>query len=172
MKKEQKPRLTPAQRILDGLSILICICAVVYIAVTYKRLPEQIASHFDAHGNITGYQGKSMLILLAFFMVFLITLPMSLLVRIRKLYTVINTPWPIPKGQEGRVAELTKDFLCITNLAMSLMFAYLIVCCAQSRNPGVFVWLPILAMAAALAALLIKTRNACKNPKDKEPWET
>ena len=169
---EQKKWLTPAQRVLDGLSILVCLSAVIYLAIIYRSLPQQIPSHFDLHGNVTGYQGKSMLIVLAFIMVFVITLPMSVLVRVRKLYTVINTPWPIPKGQEAHVAELTKDFLCITNLAMTFLFAYLILCCARSRNPGVLVWLPILAMAAALAALFIKTKKACKNPNDKNPWDT
>ena len=169
---KQKKRITPLQRILDGLSILLCLGTVIYIAVTYQDLPQQIPSHFDIAGNVTGYQGKSMLFMLAFIMVFVITLPMSILVRIKKLYTAISTPWPIPKGQEGRIAELTKDFLCITNLLMTSMFAWITFCCIRSRNPGVFVWIPILGLAAALIVLLIKMKRACKYPKDKEPWET
>ena len=168
----KQKKLTPIQRLLDGLSILICIATLVYIAIMYKDLPQQIPSHFDAAGNITGYQGKSMLIVLAFLMVFLITLPMSVLVRVRKLYKAMNTPWPIPKGQEARVAEIAKDFLCITNLMMSVMFAGIIVCCIHLWNPGVFIWIPLLVLACAMVVLLVKTKKACIEPKDKDPWET
>ena len=164
-------RLTLIQRILDGMSILLCLGTVIYLAVSYQDLPDQIASHFDLSGNVTSYQGKSMLIVLAFLMVFLVTLPMSVLVRIRKLYTVINTPWPIPKGQETHIASLVKDFLCITNLSMTILFAYLIWCCAQSSSPGVFVWLPIIALTVSVAVLLVKTKRACRNPRDLDPWE-
>ena len=166
-----KPWLTPIQRVLDSLSIVLCVGTIIYIAAVYQNLPQQIATHFDSAGQVTGYQGKSMLIMLAFFMVFLITLPMCILVRIRKLYTVMNTPWPIPKGQERIVAENAKDFLCITNLSITAMFAYLTYCCISSRNPGLWVWLPILAMAFALVAFLMRTKKGCKAPKDKDPWD-
>ena len=169
---EQKRWLTPTQRVLDGLSILICLGTVIYLAVAYKGLPQQIPSHYDAAGNVTGYQGKSMLIVLGFIMVFVITLPLSVLVRVRKLYTVMNTPWPIPKGQEGRIAALTKDFLCVTNLFMTVMFAGIMLCSTQGWKPGVFVWLPILLLTVALVAFLVKTKRACKAPKDIDPWET
>ena len=169
---EQKKWLTPQQRVLDGLSILICLAAVIYIIIIYKQLPQQIPSHYDALGNVTGFQEKSMLIVLAFIMVFVITLPMCVLVRVRKLYTVINTPWSIPKGQERHVAEIAKDFLCVTNLLMTGMFAGIMLCSIHGWKPGIFVWLPIVLLTVALAVFLGKTKRACKAPKDKDPWET
>ena len=168
----KQKKLTPTQRVLDVLSILICIATLVYIAIIYNDLPQQIPSHFDATGNITGYQGKSMLIVLAFFMVFLITIPMSILVRVRKLYKAMNSPWPIPKGQEERVAEIAKDFLCITNLMMTVMFAGIILCCMNGWKPGVFIWIPLIVLTVAMIALLVKTRRVCTAPKEKDPWET
>ncbi len=170
--KAQRKRLTPKQRVLDGLSILICLGTVIYIIIMYKNLPQQIPSHYDAAGNVTDYQGKTMLIMLAFFMVFLITLPMNVLVRVRKLYTVINTPWPIPKGQESRIAELTKDFLCITNLLITVMFSWIMHCSIHGWKPGFLVWLPIILLTVALAVFLVKTKRICRNPKDIDPWET
>ena len=168
----KQKRLTATQRLLDGLSILVCVATIVYTIIVYKDLPQQIPSHFDAAGNITGYQGKSMLIVLAFLMLCLITLPMSVLVRVRKLYKAMNTPWKIPKGQEARVAEIAKDFLCITNLMMSVMFAGIILSCIRGWNPGVFIWIPMLVLAGAMVVLLIKTKKACKEPQYKDPWET
>ena len=167
---KQKTRLTPLQRILDGLSILICLGTVIYVATQYQGLPQQIPSHYDMAGNVTGYQGKSMLIVLLFLMVFVVTLPMSVLVRIRKLYTVINSPWPIQKGQENRVAELVKDFLCIINLMITIMFAWITLCIIRGWKPGFYVWLPIILLSAALIVFLIKMKRACKAPKDKDPW--
>ena len=164
---KQKGQLTPLQKVLDGASILICLGTVVYIAVFYQSLPEQIASNYDAAGNITGYQGKSMLFLLAAFMMLLITIPLSVLVRIRKLYKTINSPWPIPKRQEGRIMELTKDFLCVTNLTMTSLFAYLTQCCIHSWKPTLL-WIPLAALAVALAVLFIKMRKVCKNPIDRD----
>ena len=167
----KKSYLTPRQRILDGLSILICLGTVIYLLIQYKSLPEQVASHFDAAGNITAYQGKSMLIMLAFFMVFLITLPMSVLVRVRKLYAVMNSPWPIPKGQEERAAELVKDFLCITNLLITIMFSGIMLCSIHCWKPGIFIWLPVVVLTVALVALMMRMKRICKNPKDRDPWE-
>lgn len=168
---KQKGRLTPLQKVLDGASILICLGNLIYIAVKYQCLPEQIASNYDAAGNITGYQAKSMLFLLAFFMVFLVTIPMSVLVRIRKLYKAINSPWPIPKGQEERIVELTKVFLCVTNLTITVLFAYLTQCCIHSWKPVLF-WLPLAVLGVALVVLFVKMRDICKNPRDRDPWET
>ena len=168
----QKKWLTPRQRVLDALSIGICLGTVIYIIIMYKNLPQQIPSHFDAAGNVTGYQGKSMLIMLAFFMAFLINITLSVLARVRKIYTVMNSPWPIPKGQEGHVAELVKDYLCITNLLMTVLLAFLILCCICGWKPGVFVWLPVVGLGIATAALLVRMRRVCKDPKDRDPWET
>ena len=169
---KQKKWLTPVQRALDGLSILICLGTVIYIFIIYKNLPQLIPSHYDALGNVTDYQGKSMLFVLAFIMVFVITMPLSVLVRVRKLYTVLNTPWPIPKGQEGRIAELTKDFMCITNLLMTVMFSWIMLCSIHGWKPGFFVWLPIIMMTVALVVFLVKTKRICRNPKERDPWES
>ena len=168
----KKGMLTPLQMVLEALSILICLDTVIYVAVMYQHLPQQIPSHYDAYGNITGYQGKSMLVVLVLIMVFVITLPMSILVRVRKLYTVMSTPWPIPKGQEARVAAYAKDFLCITNLLITTMFAWIMLCIINGWKPGVLVWLPILLMMAASVVFLVKTKRACKEPKELDPWET
>ena len=168
---KMKRSLTLKQRVLDGLSILICLGTVIYIIIMYKDLPQQLPSHYDVSGNVTGYQGKSMLIMLAFFMVFLITLPMSVLVRVRKLYAVMNSPWPIPKGQEARAAELVKDFLCITNLLITIMFSGIMLCSIHSWKPGIFIWLPVVVLTVALVALMIRMKRICKNPKDRDPWE-
>ena len=95
---KQKTRLTLLQRILDGLSILICLGTVIYVATQYQGLPQQIPSHYDMAGNVTGYQGKSMLIVLLFMMVFVVTLPIIILAAFLQKYLIRGLSMGAVKG--------------------------------------------------------------------------
>ena len=169
---KKKPVLTPLQRVLDGLSILLCLATVVYLIAVYPSLPEQIPSHYDFDGNITSYNGKSMLIVLACLMVFLITLPMSLLSRVLSLSQITNSPFRISKGQEGALAELTRTLLCALNLVMTAMFAYILY--SQSKSEimsSAGIWLPMVLMFALVGWYIFRTWKLSKQPKEWEPWD-
>jgi len=169
---KKKSSLTPLQRVLDGVSILLCLAAVGYLIAVYSSLPAQIPSHYDAKGNITDYNGKSMLIVLAFLMVFIITLPMCVLARIRGLYKVTNTPFRIPKGQEESLGELTRTLLCAMNAVLTAMFAYILFCSARCENmTGFGIWLPMILLFVLLVWYCVRSWQLSKQPKEWEPWD-
>lgn len=50
--------LTTADRLLEGVALLLLLGSWVYAFVMYPKLPETIAIHFDGQGNPDGYGGK------------------------------------------------------------------------------------------------------------------
>lgn len=58
----QQPKIqvppTTADRLFEGLALLILLCSWIYAFVMYPKLPETIAIHFDGQGNPDGYGGK------------------------------------------------------------------------------------------------------------------
>ena len=169
---KKKARLTPLQQIMDGISILICLAALVYLIVIYPSLPEQIPSHYDFSGNITSYSGKSLLIVLACVMLFAITLPMSLLSRVRKLAEIANTPFRIPNNRKDALSELTRTMLCAMNLILTAMFAYILYCNARCENMNsAGIWLPMVLIGALIVWYCVRCWKLSKQPKEWEPWD-
>lgn len=57
-------RETVFQRILNLLSPLLLLAAVLVIALRWHALPQRIPIHYDFSGNVTGYGGRGTLLLL------------------------------------------------------------------------------------------------------------
>ena len=170
--KKKTPLLTPLQRILNLLSILLCVSAFVYTIIVYPSLPDEIPSHYDASGNITSYNGKSMLIVLCFIELFIIALPLTGLSHIKGLADITNAPFRIPKGQEGALSSLTRTLLCCMNITLTAMFSFIIFSSAQCKNlPGLSIWLPMVILAALLVWYCIRCYQLSKQPKEWEPWD-
>ena len=160
------------QRVLNGISLLICAAAVIYTIIVYPTLPAIIPSHYDFSGNITGYNHKSMLIVLCCLMVVVITLPLTLLSRIRGLADIANTPFRIPKGQEGKLSELTRTLMCGMNLTLTAMFGFIIYSAAKLKEmSGVGIWLPLVVLGILLVWYCIRCYQLSKQPKEWEPWD-
>ena len=169
---KKKTPLTPVQRVLNGMSLMICAAAVIYTIIVYPTLPASIPSHYDFSGNITGYNHKSMLIVLCCLMAVIITLPLTLLSRIRGLADITNTPFRIPKGQEGKLSELTRTLMCGMNLTLTAMFGFIIYSASKLKEmSGVGIWLPLVILGILLVWYCIRCYQLSKQPKEWEPWD-
>ena len=169
---KKKRLLTPLQRIINGLSIVICAASLIYTIIVYSTLPAMIPSHYDFSGNITSYSNKSMLIVLCFLMVTLITVPLTVLSGIRGLTDITNTPFRIPKGQEGKLSELTRTLLCGLNLTLTAMFGHIIYSATKLKKmSGVGIWLPTVILGILLVWYCIRCFQLSKQPKEWEPWD-
>ncbi len=58
-----KIKLTRADIIFEIVSAVLLMGMIVFVALYYKYLPENIPSHFDFSGNVDSYGGKSMILL-------------------------------------------------------------------------------------------------------------
>ena len=153
--------MKPRQIVLDALSIALCVFTLAAVLILYRRLPERIPMNFSFSGEVTGYGSRRSIFILLGVMVFM-TGTFSALLRIPGLYRHINVPWPIPWGREGLLVNLTKDFLCITNLCCTLGNAYLVCACIRGKLSNLLLWLPYVGVAAALVWFLLKARKICK----------
>lgn len=153
--------LTKKQCILDGFCILLCAAALVCILILYPSLPKQIPTHFNANGEINGTGAKSSVFFLLALM-YAMTAMFSVLARLKSLYRNINLPWPIPRGKEPEIIAATKDFLCISNLCVTVDNAYLIFACISEKLNNLILWAPYVLLAVEMVRFLLRVRRICK----------
>ena len=55
----KKPKLSSYQATVEILSLALVIATLAYILMSYSALPDRIAGHFNASGEITDYTGKA-----------------------------------------------------------------------------------------------------------------
>ncbi len=154
--------LTLRQIIMDCVCIALCVLTIAVVLALWQRLPEKIVMNFSASGEVGSYREKSSIFILLGIMVFM-TGSFSALIRIPAVFRHVNMPWPIPWGREGLIASLTKDFLCVTNLCITVDNVYLVYACIKGKLNGWLVWLPYIVMAAAMVLYLVRARKICKS---------
>jgi uncharacterized membrane protein len=120
-------------RLPKGLFLLLAICASIYLAHYYPRLPRVVASHFDQHGFANGWQTKQRffelfagMTLLSAFLVFGIPTIIALMPR-----QLINLPhkeyWLGPERQTASMQFLSTWFAwfgCAVYAVILLAFDY------------------------------------------------
>ena len=149
------------QIILDSICIALCVLTLAAVLLLWQRLPERIVTNFSFSGEAGAYSGKSRIFVLIGIMFFM-TGTFSALLRIPGFYRRMNMPWPIPWGREPQLVSLTKDFLCITNLCITLDNAYLVYASIRGQLSNLLLWLPYGVMLAALIWYLLRARKICK----------
>ena len=135
---------------LDVLSLLILLGTVVFLTVYWKRLPDQVPTHYDARGQIDDWGGKGMLILEPIMMLALyVVFSLSKTLRFRSM------------GKEVRVPAPELMFPAF-KLALLAGLSYMAVCTALARPLGVWflpvfigiVFLPLIVFAAIAPRIL------------------
>ena len=66
-----------------------------------------------------------------------------------------------PVDSEVTVVDLTKDFLCVTNLCITLSNAYLVVASIRGKLLSWLLWLPYGVMFAAMIWFFVRARKVC-----------
>ena len=150
------------QIVMDCVCIALCVLTLAAVLILWQRLPDRIVTNFDFSGEHGSYGAKSRIFVLIGIM-FLLTGMFSALLRIPAVYRHINMPWTIPWGREPQIVCLTKDFLCVTNLCITVDNAYLVYASIRGALSSWLVWLPYVIMTAALVWYLAKARRICKS---------
>lgn len=106
------------QRVLGILSPALLLGTVVYILIRWPHLPEQIPLHYNIAGEIDGYGGRGMLLLMP--VLGLVTDGVVALVgRFPKSW---NTGARVTLYNRVRVYRLVRDLMAELRLAMALFF--------------------------------------------------
>lgn len=133
-------------RAMTILGLLILMGASVFVLIRWQSLPEQIATHYSAAGQIDGWGKRSSLL----------TLVMISFVLYGLLSFANTIPISIWNAGTGNV-ERSRAILSVFRLIIAAGFAYIIVCSALCVPLGiwflpVFVGGLIVSFAAALAS--------------------
>lgn len=149
------------QIIMDCVAIALCVLTLAAVLALWHRLPEKVVTNFGfsgAPGKVSERRG----ILPLLGILALMTAMFSALLRIRAVYWHMNLPWTIPWGREGLVVAATKDFLCVTNLCITVDNVYLVYACIAGKLLPWLLWLPYVVLTAALVWFLLRMRKICK----------
>lgn len=149
------------QIVMDCVCIALCVLTLAAVLILWRRLPDRIVTNFDFSGEHGSYGAKSRIFVLIGIM-FLLTGMFSALLRIPAVYRHINMPWTIPWGREPQIVCLTKDFLCVTNLCITVDNVYLTYACIRGKLIVWLMWLPYIVMFAATVWYLVRARKICK----------
>lgn len=126
-----------------GMAILLAVTAL--IAARWRALPQSIATHFGAGGQIDAYGDKSTLI--------------ALLVIAWLLYVMVSFAGffveALMRGEKAppRATASLVVMIDVMGLLLAAVFAYLVVCSALCRNLGR--WFDPVFIACMCATALI-----------------
>lgn len=118
-------------RILLAISLLALAGSALLLAIYWKRMPDQIPTHFDAAGQIDGWGAKSTVLLLPIIGTVMFGMLQFVAIICSSMKTV------------GSVRPmLAMETMCrLLNVLITLVFAYLTVCSAMSVPLGRwFMW--------------------------------
>ena len=110
---------TRYQRIAGILAPVILLASIAIILILWRRLPEEIPTHYNAAGEIDGYGGRGTLLLMP--IIGLVTdLVVALVGRFPQSW---NTGARVTVLNRARVYRLVRDLMADLRLSMALLFA-------------------------------------------------
>ncbi len=120
----KKPKLGAYQSAVEILSLALVVATLAYILMSYSALPDRIAGHFNASGEITDYTGKGVIWLL-FGIEALMYIVMTALIFIPGQAENPNMPWDMDERHKENIAAETVSLLGETKLMCLAMFSYM-----------------------------------------------
>ena len=124
--------------ILDTSINIVCLIQlvgiVVYLALAWNSLPEQIPGHFGIDGVVTRYDSRGALLLMPIF-AWVLYGGVSLLERFPQVW---NTGVIVTDENSEQVYKIIKNLLGVTKLIVVTAFAYITI--MQSLAQSLAVW--------------------------------
>ena len=137
-------------RLLFGLALAALLAATLYVLIAWKRLPEQIPSHYNGLGQPDAYGPRSGVLFLPTIAWFLFVL-LSVAEHIPSAWNTVNG---IRRENIPAALRLSKTLIGCLRLGLSLNFAWMIFCTARSAPLGAAA-LPLLLAAVFVPTLVI-----------------
>lgn len=147
----KKPRLGAYQSAVEILSLALVVATLAYILMSYSALPDRIAGHFNASGEITDYTGKGVLWLL-FGIEALMYIVMTALIFIPGQAENPNMPWDMDERYKKNIAAETISLLGETKLMCLAMFSYM---CRSIISQKPMSLVPVFALCVLITADIV-----------------
>ena len=113
--------ITKAEKFASKFSWCIATALIVYTAIMWQQIPEQVPTHFGFSGQADNWGHKVFVCLLP--LIYLGTLGLSLIVR--KSPSLINLPFKLEGEAKEKGLELSYQMLAVVNLIIGVLFSYL-----------------------------------------------
>lgn len=147
----KKPKLGAYQSAVEILSLALVVATLAYILMSYSALPDRIAGHFNASGEITDYTGKGVIWLL-FGIEALMYIIMTALIFIPGQAENPNMPWDMDERYKKNIAAETISLLGETKLMCLAMFSYM---CRSIISQKPMSLVPVFALCVLITADII-----------------
>lgn len=124
--------------IINLLSLLCLAGTVVFLAITWNKIPDEIPGHYNAAGEIDKITGKNSLIalLLVGWILFIGT---SI---VEKFPQIWNTGVPVTEQNREKVYRILKTMIGTLKLLLALVFSFLALHSTTGENLP-FLFLPV-----------------------------
>lgn len=147
----KKPKLGAYQSAVEILSLALVVATLAYILMSYSALPDRIAGHFNASGEITDYTGKGVLWLL-FGIEALMYIVMTALIFIPGQAENPNMPWDMDERYKKNIAAETISLLGETKLMCLALFSYM---CRSIISQKPMSLVPVFALCVLITADIV-----------------
>lgn len=147
----KKPRLGAYQSAVEILSLALVVATLAYIRMSYSALPDRIAGHFNASGEITDYTGKGVLWLL-FGIEALMYIVMTALIFIPGQAENPNMPWDMDERHKENIAAETVSLLGESKLMCLALFSYM---CRSIISQKPMSLVPVFALCVLITADIV-----------------
>lgn len=147
----KKPKLGAYQSAVEILSLALVVATLAYILMSYSALPDRIAGHFNASGEITDYTGKGVIWLL-FGIETLMYIIMTALIFIPGQVENPNMPWDMDERYKENIAAETVSLLGETKLMCLAMFSYM---CRSIISQKPMSLVPVFALCVLITADIV-----------------
>ena len=147
----KKPKLGAYQSAVEILSLALVVATLAYILMSYSALPDRIAGHFNASGEITDYTGKGVIWLL-FGIEALMYIVMTALIFIPGQAENPNMPWDMDERHKENIAAETVSLLGETKLMCLALFSYM---CRSIISQKPMSLVPVFALCVLITADIV-----------------
>lgn len=147
----KKPRLGAYQSAVEILSLALVVATLAYILMSYSALPDRIAGHFNASGEVTDYTGKGVLWLL-FGIEALMYIIMTALIFIPGQAENPNMPWDMDERYKKNIAAETVSLLGESKLMCLALFSYM---CRSIISQKPMSLVPVFALCVLITADIV-----------------
>lgn len=147
----KKPKLGAYQSAVEILSLALVVATLAYILMSYSALPDRIAGHFNASGEITDYTGKGVIWLL-FGIEALMYIVMTALIFIPGQAENPNMPWDMDERYKKNIAAETISLLGETKLMCLALFSYM---CRSIISQKPMSLVPVFALCLLITADIV-----------------
>lgn len=128
---EKQEKILRIGKIVNRITLLIGALTIVLPLVFWKWIPKEIPAHYDSGGTVDRMGDKGELILLFFVIAFVMGV-MSVALYLVKT----NATSKYAKEEDSQSTTTIYPMLLIMNLAVILMFSYIMFCSVTMRSLG------------------------------------